>query len=305
MRPEPIETERLLLRPMSLDDAPGLFIVRSDSETLRFWDGPPHTAIAETRDMIENTQAGPGAWWTIFLRERDHPIGFIGFHGNSGVPGAGYILHRDHWRQGYGSEALRAVVTYGFNRLGLDRVELWIHEGNIASQRLAQKVGFTRKSQFRVKWPHFPKSHEMFVYGLLAREWPAAVHVPKCHPEFDRIEPILGVADVKATAEYYRDQLGFGIDFLYGDPPTHAAVSRGEWTFPAARIQFSQLDPGRAIDPSVSLFIFVGPDIERLRDTCRDLGVKIVSELEPKPWGMREFTIRDCNGYLLRFGTPG
>lgn len=307
MKSERIETERLILRPLSIDDAADLFVVRRDPETVRYWDSGPHTHVDQTRSMIEGSLNRPGAWWAIC--RRDDPssvaIGLIGFLGNAGVPGIGYILRRDQWRQGFGAEALRAVVTYGFNEFGFDRAELWIHEGNVASQRLAERVGFSRKGQFRVKWSHFPASHVMLVYGLLASEWSGAPKLQRPRTEVYYLEPILGVPDVKATAAYYRDKLGFAIDFLYGDPPTHAAVSRGEWTYPAARIQLSQLEPDSVMNPSVSLFVFVGPDIERLRDAYRANGVEIVSELEAKPWGVREFTVKDCNGYRLRFGTPG
>jgi RimJ/RimL family protein N-acetyltransferase/uncharacterized glyoxalase superfamily protein PhnB len=302
MKSERLETQRLILRPLSLDDAPDLFLVRRDPETVRYWDSGPHTHVDQTRDMIEATLRGQGAWWVIC--RRDDPaasaIGLIGFLGNPGAPGIGYILRRDHWRKGFGAEALRAVVTYGFNQLGLDRAELWIHEGNVASQRLAESVGFTRRSRFWAKWDHLPSSHEMLVYGLRASDWPDAPTQPE-RVAFNRVEPILAVPDVLATAEFYRDKLGFAIEFLWGDPPTHAGVARGEWTFPAARIQLSQ---GETPRPAGTLFIFVGPGIEMLFDDYRARGVEIVSPLERKPWGMVEFTVRDLNGYHLRLGTP-
>jgi RimJ/RimL family protein N-acetyltransferase/uncharacterized glyoxalase superfamily protein PhnB len=304
MKIEPVETDRLTLRPMSSDDAADLFLVRSDPETVRYWDGPPHTRPAETRHMIAETLRGNGAWWTFRERGKQRAIGFIGFHGNTDVAGIGYILHRDYWRRGYGTEALRAVVDYGFNRLGLDRAELWIDEDNVASRRLAEKVGFERRSQFRTKWPHKSESHVMVVYGLVARDWPALARVLPPRIAFDRLEPILSVPDVRETAEYYRDRLGFTIEFLYGDPPTHAGVARGEWSFPSARLQLSQSEPGEIVG-GLSLFVFVGPQIEQLFEAYRAGGVEVVSDLERKPWGMREFTIRDCNGYRLRFATPG
>jgi len=303
---EPVETGRLVLRPLAMSDAADLFRVYRDAEAMRFWHTPPHASVDDTTHLIGELLAGDGAWWAICLRADGVAIGTIGFHGNPGAPGMGYILGSDYWRRGYGEEALRAAATHGFRRLGFDRAELWIHQDNIASQRLAEKVGFVRRGQFRTRWPTFPHSHEIYVYGLLAREWPVtaadgrAASPVACY----YLEPILGVPDVKATAEYYRDKLGFAIEFFYGDPPTHAGVSRGEWSFPAARIQLSRLESERASVPTVDLFIFVGPDIARLYDAYRNSGVEIASTLEAKPWGMREFAIRDCNGYLLRFGTP-
>lgn len=301
MRIEAIATERLLLRPLSVDDAPDLFAVYADVETMRYWPTRPHMTLADTRGEIRQLTAPEGAsYWCVCVRtvHATVPIGVCGFLGNAGVPGAGYILHRDYWRQGYGTEALRAMVAYGFEHLKLDRIELWIDEENLASQRLAQKAGFERRSQFRLKWHNRIASHVMAVYGLYA-----PVKSAPAQPVFDRLTPILAVGDVQATAEYYRDALGFAIEFLYGRPATHAAVARGDWTHPSARIQFSHVE-GAVDSRAMALFISVGPGADALCASWRAAGVEIVSDPQDKPWGMREFSIRDCNGYLLRFATP-
>ncbi len=301
MKNEAITTERLLLRPLSVDDASDLYAVYADTQTMRYWPSLPHATVGDTRVEIRQLIAPADAcYWCVCARTpyATVPIGVFGFLGNSGVPGAGYILHRDYWRQGYGTEALRAMVAYGFERLGLDRIELWIHEDNLASQRLAQKVGFARRSQFRLKWDSRPTSHVMAVYGLYSPTQAASVL-----PAFDQLAPILAVGNVQATAEYYRDKLGFVIEFLYGRPATHAAVARGDWTHPSVRIQLSRV--GGVVDSrAMALFVTVGPGVDALCARWRAAGVEVVSEPENKPWGMREFSIRDCNGYLLRIGTP-
>jgi ribosomal-protein-alanine N-acetyltransferase len=61
----------------------------------------------------------------------------------------GYIIRRDFWGQGLTAEACRAALGYGFDVLGLDRVELWIDTTNYASQRVAQKLNFRVKGAFR------------------------------------------------------------------------------------------------------------------------------------------------------------
>jgi RimJ/RimL family protein N-acetyltransferase/uncharacterized glyoxalase superfamily protein PhnB len=305
MKNEPprIETQRLILRPLSLDDAADLHPAFADPETMRFWHTPPHRDVeatrAELRTMLGSDRAN---YWAITLKGDERAVGYLGYLGNEGAPGFGYLLRRDLWRHGYGAEAVRAALTHGFDVLGYDRTELWIHENNVASQRLAIKVGFTQRGEFRIRWGHFASPHVMRVFGLFASDWPGAPQQPQ--PEriaFDRVEPILTVPNVQAAAEFYRDKLGFGIEFLWGNPPTHAGVARGEWTYPAVRIQLSQGEPPR---PAGTLFIFVGPTIESLYDDYRAKGVAIASPLERKPWGMREFTARDLNGYHLRFGTP-
>ena len=108
--------------------------------------------------------------------------------------------------------------------------------------------------------------------------------------------------DVKATAEYYRDKLGFEIGFLYGDPPTYGSVVLSEWTATGASIHLSKADA--ASPAGIALYLNVGPGLDRLYETYRARGVDLVGEIVQQPWGAREFALRDCNGYLLRFSTP-
>jgi [ribosomal protein S5]-alanine N-acetyltransferase len=299
-----IVTDRLILRPLSVEDAAGLYPIYSDPETMLFWGQPHHEDAGETRALIErDTAPERSCWWAIWHKDDDRPIGVVGYLGNPGVPGMGYILHRDYWRKGYMSEATSAAINYGFEHLKLDRVELWIVKENMASRRLAERLGFTYRGRFRQKYLHEEHSHEKLVYGLHLVEWRDG---QETQPEqIYSLEPVLKVADVQATAEYYRDKLGFTISFLYGDPPVHGAVSHSQWTAGGAHIQLSQAADG-AVDaaPSVDLYLFVGEDIDILYNRYQKNGVEIAREPQTHPWGMREFAVRDCNGYILRFGTP-
>ncbi|MCS7062263.1 MAG: GNAT family N-acetyltransferase [Anaerolineae bacterium] len=311
-RREPIETDRLVQRSLAMDDAPSLHSEFTHPEAMRFWHMPPHADLSETQAMIARELAGDGCAWTVSRRGDPDAIGLVYYLGNPGPPGLGYILHPAHWGQGYMTEAVRAAVNYGFTILGLDRVELWIDADNVASRRLASRLGFTSRGRFSQKFPHRANVHETFVYGLHVSEWPQPQSeqtdqlLRRAAPanRFYRLEPVLPVPDVRTAAEYYRDRLGFTIDYLYGDPPTHASVSRGEWTTEGARIQFSRAAEGRTALPDGALYVFVGPDIDGLCEQYRAQGVHIESEPATYPWGMREFHIRDCHGYLIRFGAP-
>lgn len=297
-----LTTERLILRRLHVDDAADLHPIYSDAETMRYWHHPRHQDVAETRSMIAHEIAPERAcWWTIRRRYDPRAIGVVGYLGNPGVPGMGYILSREHWGQGYMSEAVRAALDYGFDHLALDRVELWIVRENLASRRLAERTGFTYRGRFRQKFTHAAQSHEMTVYGLYRHEWKGGDPPPV---QVYSMQPILAVADVEATAAYYRDKLGFSISFLYGHPPTYGAIAHQQWTPDGATIQLAQRDDGAKQPPAVGLYLFVGAGIDRLYRRYQQNGVAIVQELETHPWGMREFAIRDCNGYLLRFGAP-
>ncbi len=302
-----IKTDRLILRPLTLSDADELYLVYSNVEAMRYWDTPPHGSVSDTRAMIDTMRHEKACWWTIGRQQHNRAIGAVGYLGNLGVPGMEYILHPDSWRQGYMTEAVQAALDYGFAELQVDRVELWITEDNFPSQQLAQKIGFIRRGRFRQKYQHHQASHDKIVYGMHSSEWrrPAEkTSYPQPHHQLYSLQPVLAVDDVMATAEYYRDQLGFTIDFLYGDPPTHGAVSCGQWTTESARIQLTQATADARRCASVTLYIMAGPDIDGLFEWYRARGVQIERPIASHPWGMREFAVQDCNGYVLRFGTP-
>lgn len=302
-----ITTERLILEPLTVRDADDLFEVYSNDDAMRFWDTPPHDSAAETLQTIEAMLGEAACWWSIRPKSETQRIGAVGYLGNPGVPGMGYILHSDYWQQGYMREAVSAALAFGFDTLKLDRVELWINEDNGASQKLARDVGFIRRGRFRQKYWHHERAHDKIVYGIRAGQWYQNDDNPEpdqSHHHFYTLQPVLAVKDVQATAEYYRDRLGFRIDFLYGNPPFHGAVSQGEWSTEGVKIQLSASDASDSGELSaVSLYIFVGPNIDALFEQYEQAGVDIHRRVADYPWGMREFEIKDCNGYILRFGT--
>ncbi len=103
--------------------------------------------------------------------------------------------------------------------------------------------------------------------------------------------PQLPVRDVRATQEYYRDVLGFEIAWLWQD--SYGAVYND-----AVQIYFTKMDD--ALE-SVCCCIDV-EDADAVYAKYKASGAKVVSEIETKPWGMREFTIEDPNGHLFRVG---
>lgn len=113
-----------------------------------------------------------------------------------------------------------------------------------------------------------------------------------------RSEGIFSVADVPATVRFYRDKLGFVGEWLWGDPPTFGGVTWGK-----VGVMFC-LDPELAAKVEGHYHAFAVTGIDELYARHRANGVDIVSPLELKPWGMREYTVRDLNGYHLRIGEP-
>ncbi|MCP5096737.1 MAG: GNAT family N-acetyltransferase [Chloroflexi bacterium] len=124
-------------------------------------------------------------------------IGNVGYLGNVCMPGMGYILHPDYWQHGFMSEAVQAALAHGFTVMGLDRVELWINDENIASQKLAQKVGFRQRGQFRMRYPHQTEAHDKLVYGIYRYEWDLLPRTAPARPrDVYRLQPVTDMCSV-------------------------------------------------------------------------------------------------------------
>src|SRR5262245_3390050 len=113
-----------------------------------------------------------------------------------------------------------------------------------------------------------------------------------------RSDAILAVADVVDTVRYYRDKLGFVGEWLWGEPPDFGGVSWGK-----IGVMFC-LQPALAANIEGHQHAFLVSGLDRLHERHSNNGVQVISSLEAKPWGLREYTVRDLNGYHLRFGEP-
>ena len=119
------------------------------------------------------------------------------------------------------------------------------------------------------------------------------------------VAPYFIVDDVVATANYYRDQLGFDFDRFWGEPPCFCMVHRG-----GVVIMLSQLSttgvmrPNAVVDPyggAWDAYVWVN-DVDGLLEEFQSQGVDIVRDVCDQDYGCRDFDIRDCNGYRLCFG---
>lgn len=298
-----LNTINLRLRPLQEDDAEGMFNIFRDAQTMRYMPTGAHRTVAETQLMLMSALADTARYWAIELNNASHElIGYIGFLADTPIPGMGYLIARKHWRKGYAREACLAVMDYGFFGEKLEQIELWIHEDNVASLGLAEKLGFRRKGRIRQRYHHQKKQHNMAVYGLWGWEWRQR-KAPQERIKTYGMQVVLGVRDVMESAEFYRDKLGFRIDFVYGNPPNHAAVSRSDWTGDNVTIRLDAVPSNRELNFSGNIYIFTDSGLKRLHRLYRDSGVEIVSRPQTQPWGMLEFAIRDCNGYVIMFGT--
>jgi [ribosomal protein S5]-alanine N-acetyltransferase len=176
-------TQRLVLRETRLSDAAEVFSIASDPEVQR-WDGGPvqdrDTVLEEIREARADADAGRGYRWAITEKPHDTVIGDVTLTNWSKAhyrAEIGYALARDHWRRHIGSEAVRAVVRFAFEELGLHRVEAFPTVDNIASVRLLESLGFVREGTAReVLLMDDGCYHDVGQYSMLSREYRQGRH---------------------------------------------------------------------------------------------------------------------------------
>ena len=147
-----IETERLILRPFTMDDAPAMYRNwASDPQVTKHLTWPTHESVEVSRLVLADWTSHYGEPdfynWAIVLKENGpEPIGNISVvHVKDSTLCAtkGYCMSRAHWRKGIMAEALTALIAFLFDEVGFNRIEADHDIENPTSGRVMQKSGMT------------------------------------------------------------------------------------------------------------------------------------------------------------------
>ncbi len=141
-----LETERLILRHWSEDDAEELYKYAKDPRVGPAAGWPVHTSTENSREIIRTTLSDKEIY-AIVLKESGLPMGSIGlYHGglakNPDELELGYWIGVPYWGQGLVPEASMEMLRHAFEELGLNRVWCAYYEGNDKSKRVQEKLGF-------------------------------------------------------------------------------------------------------------------------------------------------------------------
>ncbi len=173
-----LSTRRLCLRALHRADAEALFAIKSDLEVTRQYGQEPHGAPDETRAWIQRRQADyaqrDALFWALALPDDDRLIGgctYWNFEPGLRCAEIGYELHPAYQGQGLMTEALSAVVAYGFAGLGLHRIEANPLAANLPSQNLLRRLGFTYEGTLRERVFFRGHFYDQLYFGLLEGEW--------------------------------------------------------------------------------------------------------------------------------------
>lgn len=169
-----LETERLLLREIVIEDANAIFHCFSNNDVTRFYGQDTLTSVEEAKQFVDffakSYKEKRGIRWGIELKGTQEMIGTIGF--NAWSPKhkraeIGYELHPQHWRKGYAKEAVSKVITYGFNELELTRIGAVVFIDNKASNELLTKLGFEQEGVLKKYMYQNGVPYDVNVYSLV------------------------------------------------------------------------------------------------------------------------------------------
>lgn len=172
-----LKTTRLLLRPFQLSDAPHIQRLAGAKEVAAgtLLPHPYESGMAGQwiTDQERAHEKGTAASFAITLADQATFIGSISLdivqsHRHARL---GYWLGVPYWNQGYGTEAVRAVLRYGFLQLNLHRIYSPHFRGNDASGRVLQKVGMIYEGRMREHYLRFGQFVDLELYGLLQQEF--------------------------------------------------------------------------------------------------------------------------------------
>jgi [ribosomal protein S5]-alanine N-acetyltransferase len=148
-----LQTERLVLREFTADDATNIFKLNSDPEVIKYTGDEAFKSIEEAAALIHNydqyKKYGYGRW-TVLLEDSSEYIGWCGLNFNKDTReiDLGFRFLKSQWGKGFASEAAAACLDYGFNQLGLGKIIGRAMQENRASVKVLVKTGMRFEKEF-------------------------------------------------------------------------------------------------------------------------------------------------------------
>ena len=167
-----LETERLILRKISMDDAEDMFHLRTNEDAMKYINKPKLTSIDDAKEIIKKMNDPDRIQWGITLKTSDTIIGTIGYHRIEKEhyrAEIGYMLHPQYWNTGLMSEAITKVINYGFDEMKLHSIEAIINPGNTISRKILKKFNFIKEAYFKENFFFEGKFYDSEVYSLVKK----------------------------------------------------------------------------------------------------------------------------------------
>ncbi|WP_454192598.1 GNAT family N-acetyltransferase [Paenibacillus sp. Marseille-Q7038] len=174
-----LHTERLWLRKLQKQDSRAIFQVWSDPVVTKYMNIESMHSEEDAEEMIELldecSQNEEGFRWAIIEKSSGKIIGSCGFN-HWQLKGAfrgeiGYELASSHWRQGLMTEAIKAMLNFGFTTMELNRIEALVDPRNEASAKLLSSLSFSCEGILRQLQYTSTGYKDMQMHSLLFEEW--------------------------------------------------------------------------------------------------------------------------------------
>ncbi|MCX6658070.1 MAG: GNAT family protein [Euryarchaeota archaeon] len=178
-----LKTRRLVLRQVTMEDAPWYFEHFNMNEIAEGQDHPGPRNLREARAelklyFVDVFRLKRGIRWGITVKGDDKLIGSAGFYKwiqpERYQAEMGYDLNPAYWGKGIMTEALSAIIQYGFDHMGLHRIEVLISHHNRRSQKLIRELGFKREGVLRDHYFIEGRFSDDVIFSLLKEEWEGA-----------------------------------------------------------------------------------------------------------------------------------
>ncbi len=169
-----LETPRLILSLLKGSDAQDIFEVFSDKKVMQFYDLLPFETLDRAKEQIEFFANGYAKKqmirWGIRFKENGKLIGtcgFFGFNEDDMKAELGYELNSSYQGKGIMTEAISEALAFLFEQTAVNRVEAYVEPQNAASQKLLEKLGFTKEGTLRQYERCRGELIDICVFGLL------------------------------------------------------------------------------------------------------------------------------------------
>ena len=173
-----LETKRLIIRPISIEDKQEVFEYRSDRETNKYQGWIPTTLldveifIGRISKQIDE----PETWFQFVIMEKETQkiIGDIGIHffdRDNKQTEIGCTLNKNYQNKGYATESIKRVIDYLFNELKKHRIITSIDPDNKNSIRLVERIGFRNEAHFVESLMMNGKWVDDLIYAIIEKEW--------------------------------------------------------------------------------------------------------------------------------------
>ncbi len=172
-----LETERLKLVQVTKDHIESFYEIMSRDEITKYYGMDSLKSIEEASRIIESFERtfnnNRGIRWGIVTKDKGEFIGTLGLNNLnkwSKKAEIGFELHPSYWKKGYTSEAVKEIIRYSFDEIGLYRMGAVTYPQNSPSILLLKKLGFSEEGKLRGYLYQGNQSHDALIFSLLQPE---------------------------------------------------------------------------------------------------------------------------------------